>query len=72
MSNGAFAGWHQVGGSDTSYSVVGTGDYTADGTSDILCRDNGTGDTWLAAISSGGFDGQHQIGGSDSGYTVKT
>ena len=32
MSNGAFAGWHQVGGSDTHYAVAGVGDFSGDGT----------------------------------------
>jgi hypothetical protein len=25
ISNGAFAGWNQIGGSDTNYAVVGVG-----------------------------------------------
>ena len=28
MNNGAFAGWHQIGDSDTRYSVVGVGDFS--------------------------------------------
>ena len=31
MSNGAFAGWNQIGGSDTRYSVVGVGDFYGSG-----------------------------------------
>jgi hypothetical protein len=72
ISNGAFNGWHQVGGSNTNYAVVGVGDYFDNGTSDILFRNNGTGDTWVEAISNGSFNGWHQIGGSNTSYTVKT
>jgi hypothetical protein len=32
ITNGAFAGWNQIGGSNTSYAVVGTGDFTGNGT----------------------------------------
>ena len=48
------------------------GDYSADGASDILFRNNTTGDTWFAAMSNGAFTGWHQVGGSDPGYSVKT
>ena len=72
VSNGASAGWHPVGGSDTTYAVVAVGDYFGNGTDDILFRNNSTGDTWIEAISNGGFNGWHQIGGSSTGYTVKT
>jgi autotransporter passenger strand-loop-strand repeat protein len=75
MSNGAPAGpnpWNHVGGSDTNYAVVGIGDYFAQGTSDILFRNNATGDTWYIAMSNGAFNGWHQVGGSNTNYTVKT
>jgi hypothetical protein len=71
-ANGAFAGWSQVGGSDTTYAVVAVGDYFGNGTDDILFRNNSTGDTWFEAISNGAFNGWHQIGGSNTSYIVKT
>ena len=46
-------------------------DYYGTGTSDILFRNNSTGDTWYAAMSNGGFAGWHQVGGSDTTYGVK-
>jgi hypothetical protein len=64
-----FAGWHQIGGSDTTYAVVGVGDYFGNNTSDILFR-NGAGDTWFEAISNGISAGWNQIGGSDAAYGV--
>jgi ELWxxDGT repeat protein len=70
MSGGAFAGWNQIGSSDTTYSVVGIGDFFGTGTSDILFRNNSTGDTWFEAISNGAFAGWHQVGGSDTNYSV--
>ena len=72
ISNGSFNGWHQVGGSDTTYAVVGTGDFYGNGTDDILFRNNSTGDTWIEAISNGAFNGWNQIGGSNKSYTVKS
>jgi autotransporter-associated beta strand protein/probable HAF family extracellular repeat protein len=70
MSNGAANGWNQIGGSSTSYTVVGVGDFYGTGTSDALFRNNSTGDTWLEAISNGAFAGWNQIGGSDTHYSV--
>jgi hypothetical protein len=70
MSNGAFAGWYQVGGSNTNYSVVGVGDFFGNGADDILFRDNSTGDTWVESISNGVFNGWQQVGGSDPSYSV--
>jgi ELWxxDGT repeat protein len=70
MSNGAFGGWTEIGSSNTSYGVAGTGDFYGTGTSDILYRSNSTGDTWIEAISNGAFAGWKQIGGSDTHYSV--
>jgi T5SS/PEP-CTERM-associated repeat protein/autotransporter passenger strand-loop-strand repeat protein len=69
-SNGAFAGWNQIGGYDTTYSVVGIGDFFGNGTDDILFRNNSTGDTWLETISNGAFAGWNQIGGSNTTYSI--
>jgi hypothetical protein len=68
ISHGALAGWSQIGGSDTHYSVVGGGDVYSNGTDDILFRNNSTGDTWFEAMSNGAFADWHQVGGSDTSY----
>jgi hypothetical protein len=70
MSSSFFVGWHQIGGSDTHYSIVGIGDFYGLGTSDILYRSASTGDTWFEAMSAGAFDGWHQVGGSNTNYAV--
>jgi FG-GAP-like repeat len=70
ISNGAFNGWQQIGGSDTHYSVVGIGDFYGNGTDDILFRNNSTGDTWIEAISNGAFASWQQVGGSNTSYAV--
>jgi Trypsin-like peptidase domain len=70
MSNGAFDGWQQIGGSNTSYAAVGVGDFFGDGTDDILFRNNSTGDTWIETISNGAFASWNQIGGSNTNYSV--
>jgi autotransporter passenger strand-loop-strand repeat protein len=66
MSNGAFAGWNPIGGSDTHYSAVGLGEFFGIATSDILYRNASTGDTWIYGV----FAGWSQIGGSDTHYSV--
>jgi endoglucanase len=70
ISNGAFAGWNQIGGSSTSYAAAGVGEFYGTSTSDVLYRNNLTGDTWLAELSNGAFAGWHQVGGSDTNYKV--
>jgi ELWxxDGT repeat protein len=70
ITNGTFAGWDQIGGSDTGYGVAGAGDFYGTGGSDILFRNDSSGDTWFEAVSNGTFAGWHQIGGSDTHYSV--
>jgi hypothetical protein len=70
MSNGAFAGWNQIGGSNTDYAVAGVGDFYGTGTDDALFRNNSTGDTWIETMSNGAFSGWNDIGGSDTHFSV--
>jgi ELWxxDGT repeat protein len=73
ISNGAPSNpnpWNQIGGSDTHYSVAGTGDFYGTGTTDILYRSNSSGDTWIEAMSNGAFASWNQIGGSNTTYRV--
>jgi hypothetical protein len=59
---GRFAGWQQVGGSDTTYAVVVVGSFYANGApSDILFRNNSTGDVWFEAMSNGVFAGWNHV-----------
>jgi hypothetical protein len=50
--------------------VVGVGDFTGNGTDDILFRNNTTGDTGFYQISNGTFVSWHDIGGSSTAYSV--
>ena len=70
MSNGSFNSWNPIGGSNTSYAEVGVGDFYGTGTSDVLFRNNSSGDTWIEAISNGAYAGWSPIGGSDTHYSV--
>ena len=70
ISNGANAGWQDVGASSTAYSVVGVGDFMGKGTADILYRNNISGDTGFYAISNGVNTGWHDIGASSTAYSV--
>jgi hypothetical protein len=72
MTAGGFnGGWHDIGGSSTSYSIVGSGDFNYDGVADVLWRDNSTGITgYYQMNSSGNLVGWRDIGGSSTAYTV--
>jgi hypothetical protein len=56
--------------SHVAYSVVATGDYLGDGTSDVLFRNNTTGDTGFYEIVNGANAGWHDIGASSTAYHV--
>jgi hypothetical protein len=68
--NGANTGWVHLGGSSTSYSVVGEGDFENDGSPDVLFRNNTTGDTGFYNIVNGANAGWHDIGASSTAYSV--
>jgi hypothetical protein len=70
ISNGANAGWQDIGASSTAYKVVGIGDFNGDGTSDVLYRSAATGDTGFYAISNGTNAGWVDIGASSTAYSV--
>jgi hypothetical protein len=61
-------GWHDIGASSTAYSVVGTGDYLGNGTTDVLFRNNGSGDTGFYAIVNGANAGWHDVSASSTAY----
>ena len=49
--------------------MVGVGDFNGDGTSDILYRNNTTGDSGFYQMSNGS-PSWHPIGSSSTAYTV--
>jgi ELWxxDGT repeat protein len=53
-----------------SLQVPPSEDFNATNTSDILFRNNTTGDTWYEQMSNGAFVAWRQIGGSDTHYSV--
>src|SRR3984957_4435471 len=70
IRNGANTGWHDIGASSTTYSIVGEGDFDNTGTEDILYRNAASGDTGFYAISNGANAGWHDIGASSTAYSV--
>ncbi len=68
--NGINTGWHDIGASSTAYSVVATGDYLGSGNSDVMFRNDATGDTGFYAIVNGANAGWHDIGASSTAYHV--
>ncbi len=70
-SNGTLQGWHDIGGSSTAYSAVGTGDFNGDGISDVLFRNASSGDVGFYQLNNNGtLQGWHDIGGSSTAYDV--
>ena len=71
---GKLIGWVDIGASNTAYSVVGTGLFEVgngqDNTSDILYRDNATGDIGFYNIVNGANTGWVDLGGSSTAYSV--
>jgi hypothetical protein len=57
--NGAFAGWQQVGGSDTTYAVVGVGSFYANGRHRTSC-----------SATTRRFVAWNHVNGSDTHYSV--
>jgi hypothetical protein len=53
-----------------SLTIPPADNFNSNNTSDILFRDNSTGDTWYEAMNDGAFANWFQIGGSSSSYDV--
>jgi hypothetical protein len=71
-NNGTVTNWVDLGPSGAAgYSVVGVGDFTGDGVSDILWRNSATGDTgyWVVNGSSGSTSWV-DLGASGTAYSV--
>jgi hypothetical protein len=64
------SGWTDIGASSTAYNVVAIGDYNGSGVSDILYRNDATGDTGFYQIVNGVNVGWVDVGGSSAAYKV--
>jgi hypothetical protein len=63
--------WQDLGTLSFLYPVVGVGDFTGDGTSDILYHDSTTGDIGYYAPPSGGGQGTwHDLGSPSTAYAI--
>ena len=69
-AGGTFNNWSSIGGSSTSYSVAGLGDFHGDGVSDILFRNASTGDFGYYNMVNGANQGWVSFGGSSTSYSV--
>src|ERR1700738_3109253 len=69
---GTLAGWVHLGGSSAALTVVGTGYFSGPtGDSNILFRNNASGDLWSMQLSGGQFHSWQHIGGSSATLTCK-
>jgi hypothetical protein len=62
--------WNAIAASLTTYSLVGVGDFDGDHTSDVLFRNNLTGDLGYYHIVNGQNGGYQGIGSSSTNYAV--
>src|SRR3984957_8510362 len=69
ISNGTSLGWVDISDTETTYSIVATGDLLGDGTADVLFRNDTTGDTGLYAMSHGNNLGWTDVGGAAAAYS---
>jgi len=67
--NGVYQ-WNAIAQSLTTYSLAGVGDFDGDHTSDVLFRNNLTGDLGFYRISNGQNGGYKAIGSSSTAYAV--
>ncbi|MDW3502851.1 VCBS repeat-containing protein, partial [Escherichia coli] len=70
LNNGAPVSWVQVATSSPAYSVVGVADFDGNGSTDILFRNNKTGDTGFYKIDHGQFVDWVSVGSSSPDYRV--
>lgn len=68
--SGSLAGWVPVGGSSTSYSVVGVGNFVGSSAPEILFRNNATGDLGYYYSNGASYNNWQGIGGSSTSYNV--
>ena len=64
------ASWVYLGGSAASYAVEGSGDFNGDGVSDLLFRNDTTGDYGYTALTKSGGATWHALGTTNTGYSV--
>jgi ELWxxDGT repeat protein len=82
-TDGTVVGTHElaIGGAESeglapdtftfvTLTIPPSDNFTSGNTSDILFRNNSTGDTWYEAMNNGAFAGWNQIGGSNTSYGV--
>ena len=60
----------EPGSIPSGYQAVGTGDFTGNGTSDILWQNSTTGDTQEWLISNGGWNGTVDLGAHPGNYQI--
>jgi hypothetical protein len=70
LTDGEFAASAQPGSIPSGYQVAGTGDFTGNGTSDILWQNPSTGDTQEWLIDNGAWAGTVDLGVHPGNYRV--
>jgi hypothetical protein len=69
MNNGQATSWNVVATANTSYQVIGIGDYYGNGTSDILWRNPTSGDTGVWSMNNGQAT-WHDLGALSTSFNV--
>jgi hypothetical protein len=70
VQSGGVAGFNPGEFTSATLTIPHANNFTGGNTSDILFRNNSTGDTWHEMMNNGAFAGWNQIGGSDASCGV--
>jgi uncharacterized protein YukJ len=68
LKNGAYQSGNVLTTAATGFTVVGTGDYNGDGTSDVLLQNGGTVVDWI--MKNGAYQSGNVITTGAAGYSV--
>ena len=68
MKNGQYQSGNVITTGATGFTVVGTGDYNGDGTSDVLLQNGGTVVDWI--MKNGQYSSGNVVTTGATGFTV--
>jgi hypothetical protein len=71
IPNGGYYGASYVGGADTTWHIVGSGDINGDGTSDLVWWNELSGDVYVWFVESGGYAGAAFVGEATLDWTIR-
>jgi hypothetical protein len=71
IPNGNFYAGTNLGGADTAWQVVGSGDVNGDGTSDLVWWNKTSGSVVVWFVANGGYAGAATVGGASLDWNIR-